>query len=92
MPESAPVPMHESGPATDLIVDELRGSDHKVPYFLSIYFICYSTSYTFYHYVPIFNDFLFLLQNDDASVPSEKVADKAVSGTGCSDGVDPTEP
>ena len=38
------------------------------------------------------NDFLFLPQNDDASVPLEKVADKSVSGTGCSDGVDPTEP
>ena len=39
------------------------------------------------------NDFLFLLQqNDDVSVPPEKVADKSVSGTGCSDGVDLTEP
>ena len=39
------------------------------------------------------NDFLFLLQqNDDVSVPPEKVADNYVSGTGCSDGVDPTEP
>jgi hypothetical protein len=52
----------------------------------------YFTSCTFFYYVPIFIDFLFLLQNDDASVPSEKVADKAVSGTGCSDGLDPTEP
>jgi len=46
----------------------------------------------FYHYVPLCNDFLFLLQIDDASVPPEKVADKFVSGTGCSDGVDPIEP
>ena len=38
------------------------------------------------------NDFLFLPQNDDASVPPEKFADKSVSGTGCSDRVDPTEP
>jgi hypothetical protein len=33
-----------------------------------------------------------LPQNDDVSVPPEKVADKFVSGTGCSDGVDLTEP
>ena len=33
-----------------------------------------------------------MLQNDDASVPSEKVADKAVSGTGCSDVLNQTEP
>ena len=42
--------------------------------------------------MPIFIEFLFLLQNDDASVPSEKVTNKAVSGTDCFDGVDPSEP
>ena len=31
-------------------------------------------------------------QNDDVSVPPEKVADMSVSGTGCSDGVVLTEP
>ena len=46
----------------------------------------------YYHYVALCNDFLYLAQNDDASVPPEKVADKSVSGTGCSDGVGPTEP
>ena len=46
----------------------------------------------FYHYVTLCNDFMFLLQNDDASVPPEKVADMSISGTGCSDGVVLTEP
>ena len=38
--------------------------------------------------------FCFFLQqqNDDVSVPPEKVADMSVSGTGCSDGVVLTEP
>ena len=43
---------------------------------------------------PFVMTFCFFLQqqNDDVSVPPEKVADMSVSGTGCSDGVVLTEP
>ena len=41
---------------------------------------------------PFVMTFCSLLQNDDSSVSPEKVADKTVSGTDCSDGVEPTEP
>jgi len=69
--------VHEPAPASGVIVDEVHVSENKVPFFLSICLVAPETD---------------LLQNDDASVPPEKVADKSVSGTGCSDGVDPTEP
>jgi hypothetical protein len=89
------LPVHETAPPSDVLVDELHGSENKVPFFLSIcLFFSLSCLCILSLCVPFCDDFLFFfcLQIDDPSVPPEKVADKSLSGTGWSDGVAPTEP
>ena len=36
-------PMHEPSPSSDVLVDEVHGSENKVPFFLSICLIFYFT-------------------------------------------------
>ena len=89
--------MHEPAPASGVIVDEVHGSENKVPFFLSICLVAPETDLLplcMRFSQPFVMTFCFFLQqqNDDVSVAPEKVADMSVSGTGCSDGVVLTEP
>ena len=95
MHEAASV--HEPTPATEVLVDEVHGSENKVPFFLSICLVAPETDLLplcMRFSQPFVMTFCFFLQqqNDDVSVAPEKAADMSVSGTGCSDGVVLTEP
>ena len=90
MHEAAPMheatPLHEPAPASGVIVDEVHGSENKVPFFLSICLVAPETDLLLMcmrFSQPFVMTFCFFLQqqNDDVSVPPEKVADKSVSGT-----------
>ena len=83
--------MHEPAPASGVIVDEVHGSENEVPFFLSICLVAPETDLLLLcmrFSQPFVMTFCFFLQqqNDDVSVPPEKVADMSVSGTGCSEG------
>ena len=72
-----PAPVHEPAqptPSSDVLVDEVHGSEDKVLFFLSICLIFYF--YLFMHFIsmcPFCNHFLFLLQIDDGSVPPRRL-------------------